>query len=508
MKKPKTLVFVFLAFALLMGLSAGVLAVGGDPQTLFTDNITATGTSLAVTGMEEQLLNRLNGATTSIDAAIYSLDRASIRDALIAAQGRGVAVRVVADDDAYNQARYKPHFQALEAAGVPVILDNRSSLMRNKFFVIDGLIVWSGSTNMTNTGFTYNHNNSLVFTSTQLADIYATEFDEMFVSGLFGTAKTDNTTHTLTYAGSLLESYFSPSDGAMGQVISEVNAAEESIYFAIYSFTDDGLRDAIIARKQAGVTVQGIFDQFLAGNQSSDDEALCAAGIPVKIEDFGGVLHDKFMVIDPGGTDPVVVTGSMNWSASGTNANDENTLIIHDAETAAAYLAAFQTLYNALGDETLCTGGAAYQVFLPWVSKAIPPPLPLPPPPSQYPFVPAPWYAGEPNAEIVRFYGHMRDTNGTPVNGFSVRAVCGEFGAISFPSGPSPFAPDWEPGWYEIVASPVSCNWTLQVVEYQCDSTIWDPHCQHYEVLSEAVPVTTDVAAGETVIVADWIKVW
>jgi phosphatidylserine/phosphatidylglycerophosphate/cardiolipin synthase-like enzyme len=152
----------------------------------------------------------------------------------------------------------------------------------------------------------------------------------------------------------------------MGQVISEVNAADQSIYFAIYSFTDDGLRDAIIARKQAGVTIQGIFDRLLAGNQYSDDEALCAAGIPIKIEDFGGLLHDKFMVIDPGGTDPLVVTGSMNWSASGANANDENTLIIHDAETAAAYLAAFQALYNALGDETLCTTGD-HLVFLPLV---------------------------------------------------------------------------------------------------------------------------------------------
>jgi hypothetical protein len=80
--KPKALVFILLAFALLMGLSAVVLVVGGDPQTLFAGNITATGTSLAATGMEQQSLNRLNAATTSIDAAIYSLDRAAIRDAL------------------------------------------------------------------------------------------------------------------------------------------------------------------------------------------------------------------------------------------------------------------------------------------------------------------------------------------------------------------------------------------------------------------------------------------
>jgi phosphatidylserine/phosphatidylglycerophosphate/cardiolipin synthase-like enzyme len=205
--RPKVLILIVLTFALLMMLGSVTLAVGGDPQTLFTDNVMATGTSLAVTEMEQQLLNRLNAATNSIDAAIYGLDRVSIVNALIAAHNRGVTVRIVADEDAYHDADYNSHFAALQAAGIPIILDNRSSLMHNKFFVIDGLIVWTGSTNMANTGFTYNHNNSLVFTSTELADIYETEFDEMH-GELFGMVKTDNTTHTLTCAGSQLESYF------------------------------------------------------------------------------------------------------------------------------------------------------------------------------------------------------------------------------------------------------------------------------------------------------------
>jgi phosphatidylserine/phosphatidylglycerophosphate/cardiolipin synthase-like enzyme len=180
--RPKASILILLTFALLMMLGSVVLAVGGDPQTLFTDNITAPGTSLAVTEMEQQLLNRLNAATASIDAAIYGLDRVSIVNALIAAHNRGVTVRIVADDDAY--ADYNTHYAALQAAGIPIILDNRSSLMHNKFFVIDGLIVWTGSTNITDTGFTYNHSNSLVFTSTELADIYETEFGEIW--GLFG----------------------------------------------------------------------------------------------------------------------------------------------------------------------------------------------------------------------------------------------------------------------------------------------------------------------------------
>jgi phosphatidylserine/phosphatidylglycerophosphate/cardiolipin synthase-like enzyme len=86
--------------------------------------------------------------------------------------------------------------------------------MHNKFFVIDNQTVWSGSTNITDNGFAFNHNNSLVFTSTLLADIYTIEFEEMFIDGLFGTHKTDNVTHTIDYNGIPVEIYFSPSDGA------------------------------------------------------------------------------------------------------------------------------------------------------------------------------------------------------------------------------------------------------------------------------------------------------
>ena len=45
----------------------------------------SSGTSLTTTEMEAGLLQRLNNASSSIDAAIYELDRQSIRDALIAA---------------------------------------------------------------------------------------------------------------------------------------------------------------------------------------------------------------------------------------------------------------------------------------------------------------------------------------------------------------------------------------------------------------------------------------
>jgi len=50
-------------------------------------------------------------------------------------------------------------------------------------------------------------------------------------------------------------------------------------------------------------------------------------------------MHNKYMVVDQSNTasDPLVWTGSHNWSASGNNDNDENSIVIHDATIANLY---------------------------------------------------------------------------------------------------------------------------------------------------------------------------
>jgi len=44
-------------------------------------------------------------------------------------------------------------------------------------------------------------------------------------------------------------------------------------------------------------------------------------------------------------SDPFVITGSMNWSANGEDTNDENTLIIHDADIANQFYQEFAARY-------------------------------------------------------------------------------------------------------------------------------------------------------------------
>ncbi|HEU4871134.1 MAG TPA: phospholipase D-like domain-containing protein [Pyrinomonadaceae bacterium] len=58
-------------------------------------------------------------------------------------------------------------------------------------------------------------------------------------------------------------------------------------------------------------------------------------------------IHSKFLLMDPRGKDPIVVTGSANFSAASTNDNDENMLIIRgDHRVADIYFTEFNRLFN------------------------------------------------------------------------------------------------------------------------------------------------------------------
>lgn len=58
-------------------------------------------------------------------------------------------------------------------------------------------------------------------------------------------------------------------------------------------------------------------------------------------------VHSKFMLVDPLGADPIVVTGSANFSSASTGGNDENMIIVRgDRRVADIYLTEFNRLFN------------------------------------------------------------------------------------------------------------------------------------------------------------------
>ncbi|NTU65621.1 MAG: N-6 DNA methylase, partial [Chloroflexi bacterium] len=150
-----------------------------------------------------------NDYNLNLPRYIDSTEAEDLQD--IAAHLRGVTVRVVGDDDAAAN-EYHAGYQALTTAGILIVTDtDPGKIQHNKFMIFDGQAVWTGSTNFTDTCLTLNANNSLVVTDTTLANIYTTEFDEMW-GGTFHSAKSDNTSHLLNYNGTLVKSFFSPTD--------------------------------------------------------------------------------------------------------------------------------------------------------------------------------------------------------------------------------------------------------------------------------------------------------
>ena len=316
-----------------------------DYTVYFNESFTATYTTTEQTAMEQALLSFIDRANSKVDIALYGLSRQSVVDSLVTAHNRGVAVRVVGDDDAAVEPEYAGSYQALRNAGITVITDTSSYLQHNKFVVIDEQLVWTGSTNFTDTGLTLNANNSIVITSTLLAETYTIEFEEMW-TGNFQTDKTDNTAHHLDYDGTLVESFFSPTDLVAFEVWDELARLDETLHFAMFFWTDDLLTARVIERLQAGAEVYGVWDHLGASSPYSANEDLRDAGAQIRIEDFAGKVHHKFAVIDVHGDDPCVVLGSYNWTASGAYDNDENTLIIHSAALAQAYYEEWQRLWG------------------------------------------------------------------------------------------------------------------------------------------------------------------
>jgi phosphatidylserine/phosphatidylglycerophosphate/cardiolipin synthase-like enzyme len=348
---------------------------------LFLGSLSNSST-LVTTAADTQFGALAQAAQASIDVALYDFDRASVRDALLAAKARGVAVRVVGDDEDAALASYAPFYQSMTAAGIPLVTDSASALMHNKFAVFDGGVTWTGSANFSDNAFVRNGENVVVITSTVVASIYTAEFNEMF-GGKFHGAKSDNTAHSATVAGSPVEIAFAPTDGVENRIIAALNSANESIKVAMFTFTSAPIAQALIAAKSRGVKVEVLLDGTADGSQFSQRDPLCAAGVTVRVETWASKLHDKYAVVDAGSaSDPLILTGSTNWTANAVTANDENLLIVHDAGLANGFSSDFDRLRAGIAPGGfVCNAGPSPapepRAYLPLLQSE---PAPTPPP--------------------------------------------------------------------------------------------------------------------------------
>lgn len=308
-------------------------------QVYFTAPTGSRDTSTYFGGIDLAVQQAIAATTQTLDIAAFEFNNRVITDAVLDAVRRGVRVRVVTDDDNGIGAD-DTTLGELTAAGIRIVADNRSALMHNKFMILDGLTVITGSYNFTVNGTYRNNNNTLFMRSPRIAAVYQAEFNEMYQLGRFGpTGSLPTSDNILTIDGDSVEIYFSPDDDVLGRIITAIGSARRSIRFMSFSFTEDSLGDAIVNRinQNHSVTVRGIFETTGSETQFSEMKKLFCAGLQVRQDGNPFVLHHKVIVIDS----QTVLTGSFNFSANATNSNDENLVVVQDADLAAQYLEEF-----------------------------------------------------------------------------------------------------------------------------------------------------------------------
>lgn len=319
-------------------LGAGIGVDGGWFQLYFSDPSNPIARQFTG-GPEGPLVAAIESSRLSVDAALYSLTLDSIRAALIQAHRRGVNVRVVMESD--NMDNTEP--RELIDAGIPLIGDRHEGLMHDKFVVIDRSQVWTGSMNLTYASAYQDRNNLIRIRSSQVAEDYEAEFNEMFSKDKFGGDRGDPTPNPrVIIEGTPLDVYFSPDDHVQAALLDLLANAQSSVDFLAYSFTADPLREAILERARAGVAVRGVMDaDQVRSNIGTEFDAFRSAGLQVRLDGEDGYMHDKVMIID-GNT---VVTGSYNFTASAEQHNDENVIVIYSPQLAAQFEKEFQRIF-------------------------------------------------------------------------------------------------------------------------------------------------------------------
>ncbi|WP_425038464.1 phospholipase D-like domain-containing protein [Primorskyibacter sp. S187A] len=281
--------------------------------------------------------------------AIQEIDHPAIAEAIIAARLRGVTIDLVMEQS-YLLAARKPKsvedtrapggkheinrqlFNAILRSTTDVKVDFNPAIFHQKFMVL-GDAVLTGSTNFTTTGVTKNLNHVVIIEDKGIANAYKREFRDIR-EGRFGKFSLGHGRKPIEddVSGIRVKPLFAPDHGPEMEIMKQILKARRRVDFASFTFAQSsGIDDALIAAHRNGIKVRGVLDRRQANQRWAAKVPLQQAGIDIRIAGGTGQLgkvHHKLMVID----DEVTIFGSFNYTRPANKSNDENIIVVGDAE--------------------------------------------------------------------------------------------------------------------------------------------------------------------------------
>ncbi|TDW51670.1 phosphatidylserine/phosphatidylglycerophosphate/cardiolipin synthase-like enzyme [Flavobacterium sp. 270] len=336
-----------------------------------------------------KFIRQATDSTYTIYGAFYEFQLPEFLAEIKAAKDRGVKIELIVSgkEDQYEDKTYKNGTIRLNNKSMMTnsgiddcikTLRTKPSQPHNKFMVLlkDNIAkqVWFGSTNITLAGIFGQCNTGHWVVDNTIAKQYEKYWLSLLGDPTMGTvAKTSmeiQKSIDLTNLENGEYVFFSPRDlpkisGAKPVQLQHyadlIDSAKEmvcmvfpfnmdDVFNTVYNHDKDYLRLLLFesASDAQKVTSNDIDLKVSAGAIYQGTEKNWAKEVTTKATTGAGILyvHNKFFLIDPLSEDPIVVTGSANFSSNSILNNDENTMLIKgDKRTADIYLTEFDRLF-------------------------------------------------------------------------------------------------------------------------------------------------------------------
>jgi phosphatidylserine/phosphatidylglycerophosphate/cardiolipin synthase-like enzyme len=323
------------------------------------------------TQISSHLIRAIDATQKTLDIAIYELAIREVRDALVRAKDRGVKVRIVMDQGHLfpekATGKRTPEVQSLVDAGFQLKMlrgGDAYGIMHNKFAVFDGALLETGSYNWTRAADVQHYENALFDDDAARIASYQNYWNWMWSNAAVVDDKhppvkpvlddeghtaplapaPQDSARTLNFNGtSLPRESFTP-HGTAALIAAAIDAAQDTVVVANFSFTHHDLIAALQRAKDRGLKIRVVFDRYQYGFLKEMAQ-MVELGFDVRLSNGKdgqkGVMHNKFVVLDG----KLVETGSFNWTFNGELNNYENAAFLDAPDDAVAWAAYFDRIW-------------------------------------------------------------------------------------------------------------------------------------------------------------------
>jgi phosphatidylserine/phosphatidylglycerophosphate/cardiolipin synthase-like enzyme len=329
-----------------------------------------------------RLAAREDAADYKLRAMLYEFQYRPVGEAFRDAAQAGADV-----DIRYEAQSYKEHNETMIAEAVIGDLCTaqkiREGIRHNKFIVLIHddvpVAVWTGSTNISAGGIFGHSNVGHVIWDRDIAKLYLEYWEALSADDVTnaGLRVRNLEVEATPEVGDLpptdrMLTLFSPRDvvdsaksSATQEWYAHLLGSAKRIACMTFAFNFDKVFETAASGQTEALSYL-LFDKAISEAQETsvrqNGNATIAVGAKLEendLENFIGesltgfnrneYIHDKFLIVDPLGDDPIVVTGTANFSEASIEKNDENMLVIRgNKRVADIYFGEFMRVFDHL----------------------------------------------------------------------------------------------------------------------------------------------------------------